>query len=418
MCFKPFTKIARTLEDIKNSTYTIFNNQLGIKATINSFSLKLILECVNPMGEINRIYFLIPKYKLFFRQLEKLGFLEKDYSEGPRFLCDYQDITTLPLTSLNIELTHRCNFKCLHCYGSFGGNEDNAYISLKQVEKLIPELNKLGTINISLTGGECLLNPDFEKIAILLLNNGFNLWILSNGYLTDKLIAFTSKVKEFKFAVKISLDGNENHQTIIRGMPDAYERVIKTLDYLNAQNNITLYISSTLMRINFNEYESLRGFIQLRFPNATHTVNLVFPDGNSLQSKQAFSLSELNDIKSIHPELFKVKSDKQNVHRCSGGINQCTLSPDGSLKICNAACDKRFKFIHNVFETSLIYAWVNCGKLITFYRNELNYSSPECINCKNKKSCFANNCRIMALLYKGDETKCSPLTCMSAELAE
>ena len=75
-------------------------------------------------------------------------------------------------------------------------------------------------------------------------------------------------------------------------------------------------------------------------------------------------------------------------------------------------------FASNVFETSLKYAWINCGDNIDLYRNELDKSSEKCLDCKYKKTCYANNCRIMAYLYTGSESNNSPLACITAKHME
>lgn len=418
MHFKSYTKIVRTKKDIQDNSYTLLNNTLDIKLQINESSYQLINSATNSNGKISPFYYFIPKCKSFFKELTNIGVLVNSNSESPMYINCMQDSSLLPLTSLNIELTHLCNLKCIHCYGSFGSLKKPIFIKFNQIKNLLPDLLSLGTMNISLTGGECLLNPDFEKIAIFFLQHGFNLWILSNGYYTDKLIEFTRKTRQFKYTIKISLDGIYEEHAKIRGVNDSFEKTIETIDYLYRQENISLYISSTLMKSNIEQYNKLNDFVKDRFPNARHSLSLIFPDGNAIKTDQCFSQNELLMIEQKFPNIFVVKESKKSKYRCSGGITQCTLTPDGNLKICNAACNNRFMFASNVFETSLKYAWINCGANINYYRNELDKSSEKCLYCKHKKTCYANNCRIMAYLYMGSEFNNSPLACIAAKHME
>ena len=418
MNFKTYTKIIRTKKNIQDNSYTLLNNTLDIKLTINESSYDLITNATNSNGKISPFYYFIPNCRSFFKELTNLGVLVDNGIANPLYINCVQDSSILPLTSLNIELTHSCNLRCIHCYGSFGTVQKPTFISFNQVKDLLPDLLSLGTMNISLTGGECLLNPDFEKIALFFLQNGFNLWILSNGYYTDKLIEFTKKTTQFKYTIKISLDGLYEEHTKIRGVTDSFEKTIETLDHLYKQENISLYISSTLMKSNFEQFHKLNDFVKNRFPNAIHSLNLIFPDGNAIKTSQCFSQNELSLIEKKFPNLFVVKESEKSKYRCSGGITQCTLTPDGNLKICNAACDNRFMFASNVFETSLKYAWIHCGDNINFYRNELDKSSEKCFYCKYKQTCYANNCRIMAYLYTGSEFNNSPLACITAKHME
>ena len=73
------------------------------------------------------------------------------------------------------------------------------------------------------------------------------------------------------------------------GVTDSFEKTIETLDHLYKQENISLYISSTLMKSNFEQFHKLNDFVKNRFPNAIHSLNLIFPDGNAIKTSQCFS---------------------------------------------------------------------------------------------------------------------------------
>ena len=78
-----------------------------------------------------------------------------------------------PLTSWVIELTNICNLNCVHCYGKFGMPRKKKFVSISDIMNLKSELDKLHTMEVRLSGGECFLNPDFEAIALYFLKNGF-----------------------------------------------------------------------------------------------------------------------------------------------------------------------------------------------------------------------------------------------------
>lgn len=71
-----------------------------------------------------------------------------------------------PLHAITIELTNACNLNCIHCYGKFGQPSYKKMITLEEVVQLKAELDMLHTMEVRLSGGECFLNPDFEKIAL------------------------------------------------------------------------------------------------------------------------------------------------------------------------------------------------------------------------------------------------------------
>ena len=67
-----------------------------------------------------------------------------------------------------IELTHKCNFKCKHCYANCPQPKEMTFEQVKHLSKI---LKKEGFKKILLTGGEPLLIKDIKKIINLLKNS-------------------------------------------------------------------------------------------------------------------------------------------------------------------------------------------------------------------------------------------------------
>ena len=66
----------------------------------------------------------------------------------------------LPLVTLY--LTERCNSRCVTCDYWRHGRAD---MTFNAVQRLLPNLAQLDTRAVLLSGGEPLLNPDWERIA-------------------------------------------------------------------------------------------------------------------------------------------------------------------------------------------------------------------------------------------------------------
>jgi MoaA/NifB/PqqE/SkfB family radical SAM enzyme len=63
--------------------------------------------------------------------------------------------------SVVFEITDQCNLECLHCYQGNGGKEGLGFYEIKSI---LDDLEKLGTMKVTLTGGEPLLREDFTEI--------------------------------------------------------------------------------------------------------------------------------------------------------------------------------------------------------------------------------------------------------------
>ncbi len=400
------TRLIQTREQKKKNLYLLYNNQVSNTLTINSTGVKIIKKIFNNKQKFE-------KDNVFLESLINYHFassLQSEIYSSRAFIsnrCKYN----LPLTNINLELTNMCNLKCVHCYGSFCKNIKSFFIPYEWIEKSLDDFDKLNVKSISLTGGECTLHPKFIDIVILLLKRGYELCIFTNGYNYEIIEELLERTKEYRYMIKVSLDSYEEIHNTIRGNAKSFNRTTKCLKLLKKYDNISVYISTVIMKHNLHYYYDFREYVKMEYPDFIHTTDLIFPEGNG--NECSFSLEELEKVKKEIPSLFELQKNisKKN-KRCSGGISQCTITPDGYLKICNSACDEEFKFKHNAFEKGIIKSWLDCGKNIKHFRREKSHSSKKCKKCINRKKCNITDCRVLAKSYTGSCLNCNPMTCM------
>ncbi len=415
---KPGTRIIQKSKSVINATFQVYNNQLSEYAEINLLARELLYKAYQS-GDYSRLP------SPLINQLLDMGILLEGIQNEkypPVTFCETNS-RILPLTSLSIELTNMCNLRCKHCYGAFADTQKPEFIPYDWIKTTcLSELNKLNTRNIALTGGEPTLHPQFLDIALLFLQSGFDLCVLSNGNNPNIISTLLEKSSQYQYTIKISLDGIDKIHNLIRGTEKAFANTIQTLDCISKYDNVTLFISTALQHGNIGVVRELDQFVKEHYPRAIHTKDIVFPMGSGCDC--AFSLSEVKMLHTQNPELFSIQNknrkrsvwgNKQKKHRCSGGISQCTLMSNGNLKICNAACDDRFIFQFNAFSVGLTYAWTNCGNQIKKYRGEKDRATKSCKHCMYRKKCHGNDCRVLAWAYTGDEKKNNPLTCLKAQ---
>ncbi len=66
----------------------------------------------------------------------------------------------IPL-SVQIDLTYRCNERCVHCYLD---HDDHGEMSTSEIKNLLDELASAGVFFLTLSGGEILLRKDFFEM--------------------------------------------------------------------------------------------------------------------------------------------------------------------------------------------------------------------------------------------------------------
>jgi len=153
------------------------------------------------------------------KTLEKLGLLaakEKTFSPPE----------TLPLNTLDLQVSHHCNLDCKYCYargGSFGGEDKlmTAETAKKAVDFFIGQTDGKDKLCISFDGGEPLFNFDVIKEVArygaeqaakrdrrVFFNIGTNATVVD-----DDIAEFFA---ELKFSPQISLDGKKSIHDEIR----------------------------------------------------------------------------------------------------------------------------------------------------------------------------------------------------------
>src|SRR5882757_8671304 len=172
----------------------------------------------------------------------------------------------LPLVTLY--LTERCNSRCVTCDYWRHGRAD---MTLESVTRLLPSFARLGTRTALISGGEPLLNPEWQDIARLLAVNGLKLWLLTSGL---SLAKHARRAAELFDAITVSLDGtNRATYAAIRGL-DAFDKVCEGIEAA-ARAGVAPSLRVTLQRSNYRE---LPGFVDLARQTGARQISFLAVD--------------------------------------------------------------------------------------------------------------------------------------------
>ena len=124
------------------------------------------------------------------------------------------EMPTLPLASLNLDLTTACNYACTHCI-----DWDKLNTGIRYAEPALME--SLGTLIegglksvILIGGGEPTIHRHFEEVVRFLKERGVMLGIVTNGSRGDVLERIAPLLSERDW-IRLSLDSGKN-ETFIR----------------------------------------------------------------------------------------------------------------------------------------------------------------------------------------------------------
>jgi radical SAM protein with 4Fe4S-binding SPASM domain len=239
---------------------------------------------------------------------------------------------SVPLHVL-LELTYRCNVRCVHCY--LAGREEE--MSLAELTALLDDLAAEGCLVLTLSGGEVLLRRDFFPIAAAARERGFALRIFTNGTLVDPACADRLAALD-PVVVEMSLLGAapETHDaiTLKRG---SFARTVRAAEQLGGRG-VRVKLKTTLMRSNVAEADAMAELAAR--VGAQHQVSfVVMPKRDGDPSPLELQV----DDRALRRHLARRwrELDEAPVPRavgddglCSAGRAACSISPSGDVYPC------------------------------------------------------------------------------------
>ena len=247
-------------------------------------------------------------------------------------------------------VTYRCNAKCNMCDCFRDPSRPEDEITLETIRKL-PEM-----VFTNITGGEPFIRKDLPDIVAELYKKTKRIVISTNGYFTDRIIELCKAFP--KIGIRISIEGLQETNDIIRGIPDGFNRGYSTLQKLvklghpdvgfgmtvqdmNAKDLLPLYQMSDEMGMEFATATLHNSFYFRKLDNAIHDKEMVAGEfakliETLLQSKSPkkwgrayFNYGLINYIYN-NPRLLP----------CEMGSDAFFIDPFGDVIPCNGMVQK------------------------------------------------------------------------------
>ncbi|NOZ02075.1 MAG: radical SAM protein [Deltaproteobacteria bacterium] len=161
---------------------------------------------------------------------------------------------SIPLTA-HVTLTQRCDLNCTHCYlPSRRSGED---LGVEEFDDILGQLREAGTLFITLSGGECLVHPDFFRMAALVRKHDLALRVYTNGNRLDERAA--RRIAQLHpMEVDVSLYGATAavHDAVTR-VAGSFDRAVRAIRNL-VGFGVRVRIKAPIMRVNFDQIEELK----------------------------------------------------------------------------------------------------------------------------------------------------------------
>jgi len=252
----------------------------------------------------------------------------------------------IPLTG-TIELTHRCNLRCVHCYLGPPGirrNRGKQELTTDQFLSVLDQATEAGCLNLLITGGEPLLRADFPTIYRRAKHNGLLVTVFTNGTLISQdIVALFAELPPRQ--VEISLYGAtaETYERIT-GVPGSYQRCLDGIRQL-LDARIHLGLKTVLMTLNRHEFFAIQEMarsmgVRFRFDAAISPcldghpgpLRLRVPPAEVVALEMADE-KRLSDWRGFY-HRHRTMAPVETLYQCGAGITAFHVDPYGNLTPC------------------------------------------------------------------------------------
>ena len=289
-----------------------------------------------------------------------------------------------------MEITHRCNLRCVHCYCRRDADDREALhaeLSYDEICRIVDEITQESCLYFQFTGGEPLLRRDFIDIYDYCRDKGLLVTLFTNGTLITRRIA-DHLAERPPLSVEVSLYGatKEVYESIT-GIPGSYEKCLNGIKLL-VDRGIKLTLKSPIMTLNVAELDTLKQLAANLGVDFYFDV-LLHPRLNGMEDpygpyQYRLSLDEMLRLEVSEEEnlvRWKAYLDRlegipreKTLYKCGAGLHAFFIDVAGNLVMCPEARSPSYDLRHGSFREG----WHD---FLADVRNWPEPADSECTHC-------------------------------------
>ncbi len=323
------------------------------------------------------------------------------------------------------ELTLACNMRCGHC-GSAAGKPRPDELSLDEMYHVVDELGALDCERVTLLGGEPLIHPHWDKLALRMKERGYRANVITNGWtlhkpeLCDRLAAAELTI------VGVSVDGLRDSHDKLRRRPGSFDRITQGMDLLK-ERALPVAASTVITNDSIEELDALYGFLvekdvkvwQLQIANPLGRMDQdnpliidparlpeLFSYVEQVQAREGGPRLDLSDNVGYFggPEARGVRQKRPGTGAfwtgCHAGLQAMGIDSNGDIKGCQSLPSEPRYIAGNVRERPLAEIWADDDGFPYTRRWSVDLLEGGCADCRFGSLCKAG-CTSAALAHSG-----------------
>lgn len=247
----------------------------------------------------------------------------------------------IPL-SVQLDLTYRCNERCVHCYLD---HEDHGELTTAEIKHLLDEMAEAGVFILTLSGGEIMLRKDFfEILEYARFERQFCVKLKTNAIMIHEREA--ARIRDIGVeSIQISIYSHrpEIHDAITL-VPGSLRRSLDAARFLKAQG-LRVIFANVLMVHNLQDYQGVRALAEEMGIESTldPTITPMMDGDRSVLSigvrqdtlREVFRDQALiGDVDEFCTIAAPDDDNSLAALPCSAGHTTCYVSPYGDVYPC------------------------------------------------------------------------------------
>jgi len=247
----------------------------------------------------------------------------------------------IPL-SVQLDLTYRCNERCVHCYLD---HDDHGEMTTAEIKRVLDQMADAGVFILTLSGGEIFLRKDlFEILEYARLEKLFCVKLKTNAIMIRQ--AEAARIREIGVeSIQISIYSHrpEVHDAITL-VPGSLKRSIDAVRFLKAQG-LRVVLANVLMVQNARDYPGVRALAEELGVECTldPTITPMMDGDRGVLSlnidenalRQVFRDTDLvGDVDEFCAVAPPADESSLGSLPCSAGHTTCYVSPYGDVFPC------------------------------------------------------------------------------------
>jgi len=244
--------------------------------------------------------------------------------------------------SVQLDLTYRCNERCVHCYLD---HDDHGEMTTAEIKHLLDEMAEAGVFVLSLSGGEIFLRKDLlEILEYARFQRQFCVKLKTNAIMIrEREAARLREIGVESIQISIYSHRHEVHDGITL-VPGSLQRSITAAKFLKSQG-LRVIFANVLMVQNAHDYQGVRALAEeLGIESTLDPTVTPMMDGNrsvlSLGADQATLRGVFRDQGLVGDVdefcAIPAPGDENSLAAlpCSAGHTTCYVSPYGDVFPC------------------------------------------------------------------------------------